>query len=190
MLYVSYTYSTHIQTKLSRYDDSGALLNGTLYYRRYSEGCYLCLHYVPIPERSSSQKQLQQEVRRCLEVQRISLDTQASVQHASYVSRDGLLVFVPADASSVPDRVVVAGASAGSKRSIAMLEELGKGHSLHQVKTEGGRGGSSLLDNAMAALEKNQIILIEGSHTLTSNPNTNPSRLGGTGVLQRQIVSR
>ena len=37
---------------------------------------------------------------------------------------------------------------------------------------------------------KNQIILIEGSHTLTSNPDTNPSRLGGTGVLQCQIVSR
>ena len=38
--------------------------------------------------------------------------------------------------------------------------------------------------------KKNQIILIEGSHTLTSNTDTNPSRLGGTGVLQCQIVSR
>jgi hypothetical protein len=41
-----------------------------------------------------------------------------------------------------------------------------------------------------AYLKKNQIILIEGSHTLTSNSDTNPSRLGGTGVLQCQIVSR
>ena len=39
-------------------------------------------------------------------------------------------------------------------------------------------------------LQKNQIILIEGSHTLTSSSDTNPSRLGGTGVLQCQIVSR
>ena len=38
--------------------------------------------------------------------------------------------------------------------------------------------------------QKNQIILIEGSHTLTSSSDTNPSRLGGTGVLQCQIVSR
>ena len=38
--------------------------------------------------------------------------------------------------------------------------------------------------------KKNQIILIEGSHTLTSNTDTNPSRLGGTGVLQCQIVSQ
>ena len=40
------------------------------------------------------------------------------------------------------------------------------------------------------SFRKNQIILIEGSHTLTSNRNTNASRLGGTGVLQCQIVSR
>ena len=38
--------------------------------------------------------------------------------------------------------------------------------------------------------KENQIILIEGSHTLTSSTDTNPSRLGGTGVLQCQIVSR
>ena len=36
-------------------------------------------------------------------------------------------------------------------------------------------------------VEKNQIILIEGSHTLTSDVDTNPSRLGKAGVLQCQI---
>jgi hypothetical protein len=39
----------------------------------------------------------------------------------------------------------------------------------------------------MDALKKNQIILIEGSHTPTSSRDTNPSRLGGTSVLQCQI---
>ena len=44
--------------------------------------------------------------------------------------------------------------------------------------------------DVVSTYQKNQIILIEGSHTLTSNTDTNPSRLGGTGVLQCQIVSR
>ena len=68
-----------------------------------------------------------------------------------YVSRDGLLVFVPADAPSVPDRVAVARASSGTKRSIAMLTELGKGPPVHEVMRTGGRGGSSLLDRDLAA---------------------------------------
>ena len=68
-----------------------------------------------------------------------------------YVSRDGLLVFVPADAPSVPDRVAVARASSGTKRSIAMLKELGKGPPVHEVMRTGGRGGSSLLDRDLAA---------------------------------------
>ena len=39
-------------------------------------------------------------------------------------------------------------------------------------------------------IKKKLIILIEGSHTLTSTTDTDPSRLGGTGVLQCQVVSR
>ena len=69
-----------------------------------------------------------------------------------YVSRDGRLVFVPADASLVSDRVDVARASVGSKRSIAMLGELGKGPSLQEPMPRGG-GGSSLLDRAAVALD-------------------------------------
>ena len=89
-------------------------------------------------------------MRRRLEVQRISLSIRRHAFAMPYVSRDGLLVFVPADASSVPDHVVVKSTSAGSKRSIAMLKELGKGPSLHDVMTTGGRGGSSSLDRALA----------------------------------------
>ena len=104
-------------------------------------------HYVPIPERSSSQKQYKQEGLRCLEVCRAFLWIRRQAFAMPYVLRDGLLVFVPADASSVPDRVAVARASpsAGSKRSIAMLKELGKGQSLHESRTGGGGGGSNLL---------------------------------------------
>ena len=68
-----------------------------------------------------------------------------------YVSRDGALVFVPADASLAPDRVAVNFTSAGSKRSIAMLKQLGKGSSLHEAIETGGRGGSSSLDHDLAA---------------------------------------
>ena len=54
-------------------------------------------------------------------------------------------------------------------------------------------GGLSHITQAMCRARRvlvrktNLILLIEGSHTLTSNTDTNPSRIGGTGVLQCQI---
>ena len=51
----------------------------------------ILLHYVPIPERSSSQKQYKQEVRRCL-VGRAFLLRRRHEFAMPYVSRNGQLV--------------------------------------------------------------------------------------------------
>ena len=74
----------------------------------------ILLHYVPIP---SSQKQYKQDVRRCLVVRAFLLRRRREFA-MPYVSRDGQLVFVPADASSISGRDDVARVSAGWEQEI------------------------------------------------------------------------
>jgi hypothetical protein len=67
-----------------------------------------------------------------------------------YVSRDGMLVFVPADASSISDRSVVLDTLASRKRSIELLSERGRGTSSHDGSKRDDRGGPSAIESVAA----------------------------------------
>ena len=75
-------------------------------------------------------------------------------------------------------------------RTRSHLTRLYQGWSYNYFLSDKFIEGSTLILETFEERKKNQIILIEGSHTLTSSSDTNPSRLGATGVLQCQIVSR
>ena len=136
-----------IQAKLPKYDGSGALLNGTLYYGRYSEGCYY-IFILFLSHQVKFAKIQDQEVRRCLRCCAFLFGFTWARSAMPYVSRDGRLVFVPADASSISDRSVILETLASRKRSIELLSGRGRSPHPHDGSQWDDRDGPSAFESA------------------------------------------